>query len=148
MAEKQEVKGAQIRVTECKKVYTGNGANGEFSIYEITALNSRGVLIQDKLSSFTPLPLGDGTYDMAPFYKGGVFKNWTVKAPKGTGTAALEQRVKFLEEQVEFLNNKISSIESELQVARNSHLGSPPPAAQPATPAAASRFGADDDVPF
>lgn len=144
MAErKQPVKGAQIRVTECKKVYTGMGANGEFSIYEITALNSRGVLIQDKLSSFTPLPLGDGTYDMQPYYKGDVFKNWTVQAPKGTGTAAVEQRVKFLEEQVEFLVNKISSIEQRLPTA-----ASAPPAPQPQTAAAASRFGADDDIPF
>ena len=112
MAEKPEVKGAKIRVTECKKVYTGNGANGEYSIYEITAVNSKGVLIQDKLSSFTPLPIGEGTYDMKPFYKDGVFKNWTVSAPKGTGTAALEQRVGFLEEQVQFLNAKVEALEA------------------------------------
>lgn len=145
MAERKPVKGVQIRVTECKKVYTGNGANGEFSIYEITAINSKGVLIQEKLSSFTPLPIGDGTYDMKPYYKGEVFKNWTVEAPKGTGTAALEQRVKFLEEQVEFLVNKVSSIE---QQQRLSTTAPSAPPAQPQTPVADSRFGGDDDIPF
>ncbi len=137
---KQEVKGAQIRVTECKKVYTGNGANGEFSIYEITAVNKQGVLIQDKLSSFSPLPLGDGVYDMKPYYKNGEFKNWTVSAPKGTSTAALEQRIGFLEEQVEFLVGKVTSIEQQL-AAVGSHPGHQPP-----TPA--GRFSQDDDVPF
>jgi hypothetical protein len=147
MAERKPVKGVQIRVTECKKVYTGNGANGEYSIYEISAINSKGVLIQEPLASFTPLPIGDGTYDMQPYYKGDVFKNWTVQAPKGTGTAALEQRVKFLEEQVEYLVNKVSSIEDALQ-RQGGHQVPPPSAPQPQTAAASSRFGGDDDIPF
>lgn len=137
---KQEVKGAKITVTACKEVYRGNGAKGEFVIYEITATNKDGVLIQDKLSSFSQLPLGEGVYDMKPFYKDGEFKNWTVQAPKGAQTQAINQRMDFLEQQVEWLVGKVNELQGAIQQVTKT------PSPQPATPA--GRFQQDDDIPF
>lgn len=137
-----------LNVMECKEVYRGNGAKGEFVIYELKATDQNGVLINAPLSSFTMLPLGPAEYELAAYHKNGEFKNWTVSKVGGRGgskaeTEALASRVQYLEETIKWAVEKINALDGAVAQLARAGTGS---AATPPTPPAAPPD--DDDIPF
>src|SRR3954452_14711222 len=81
----------KLNITSCVEVYRGNNDKGEFVIYELAATNEQGALVNQKLSSFGQLPLGWGDYEIAPYYKDGQLKNYTVRKPGGSGGGSKAQ---------------------------------------------------------
>lgn len=48
-----------LRILACRQVYSGTNARGDqYTIYEVDAQNQRGEPINEKLRSFTSLPIG------------------------------------------------------------------------------------------
>ena len=119
MATEQKWAKRRLNITSCQEVYRGNNSNGEFVVYELQATNEQGILINQKLSSFSLLPAGLAEYEVAPYYKDGQLKNYTVRKPGGgrggAQVSALASRVEFLEEQVTWLTAEVNGMRALVQ---------------------------------
>jgi hypothetical protein len=144
MAAEQQWAKRRLNITECKEVYRGNNSKGEFVIYELQACNEQGVLVNQKLSSFSMLPLGLGDYEVAPYIKDGQLKNYTVRKPGGASGSkaavdALASRVQYLEDHVKWLTEQVNGLTALTQQMGNGQQ----------VPVAASAPADDgDDIPF
>lgn len=142
MAEQKWAK-RRLNITACQEVYRGNNSKGEFVIYELQATTEQGALVNQKLSSFSLLPLGVDEYEVAPYMKDGQLKNYTVRKPGGGGGSkaavdALASRVSTLEERLAGLEGIVTQL-----VDRMSMNGAPATSAPVSAP---SDDG--DDIPF
>lgn len=140
----------RINVLECREVHRGQGAKGEYVIYEVTATSEAGDPIELELRSFSQLPTGVGEYEVSE-YRGKKGVSYTLKKPGGSGGGGgarlgpkvdeLRDRVDALEETVKRLRDEVAGLKS------NAHHDARQTQQQPAT-SDASRFGGDDDIPF
>jgi hypothetical protein len=141
MTEQQKWVKKKLNIVACVEGYRGQGAKGEFVIYNITATDENGAVINQKLSSFSELPLGPGEFEVQPFYKDGELKNYTLRRPGGaTGqlraeVEELKAKVKWLEEQVNGLNAAINAL------LKN------PPALSPQAPITPENYGQQRSAP-
>jgi hypothetical protein len=140
----------RLNITGCKEVYRGNGAKGEFVIYELEAVNEQGAVVNQPLSSFSMLPLGLADYEVAPYHKDGQLKNYTVRKPGGNSgnsakVDALASRVQYLEEQVSWLTDQVNGHRALLEQLSKERA---PNGATPASVSAGASPPDDDDIPF
>lgn len=133
-----------LNITDCKEVYRGNGRNGAFVLYQVEATDEQGVVVNQKLNAFSQLPPGKGRYKVKPYKKNNQIEAYTLEAAEGTatGSAALAQRVEFMEEQIKFLLEKAQTHDSAISDLQQRTQ-------QPATAAPTSAPPPDDDdIPF
>lgn len=144
MAAEQVWAKRRLNITACQEVYRGNNSKGEFVIYELQATTEQGALVNQKLSSFSMLPLGVGDYEVAPYIKDGQLKNYTVRKPGGASGSkvaidALASRVQYLEDHVKWLTEQVNGLTALTQQMGNGQQ----------VPVAASAPADDDDsIPF
>lgn len=111
----QKWEARRINIIACVEGYRGQGAKGEFVIYNLQATKEDGSPIPAKLSSFDQLPLGVRDVEVSPYFKDGVLKNYTVRLPKG-----------HLKDEVAELRDRVDKIEAFLQ-GRGEFAGSAAP---------------------
>jgi hypothetical protein len=146
-----------LRITACREVYRGQGAKGEYVIYEIEAVDANtGVLINVPLRSFSHLTEGEtGQFEVEKYERPGKETTYTLKKPKGSGGNALgpkvddlRKRVELLEGNYDILKRAVAALEEQVRQQ------SPPPVAAGGgsihTSGAPSLAGGppDDDIPF
>lgn len=169
MAEQQGRK-MQLRIIDCKPVYHGTNNKGDdYTIHEVRASKTDGTLINEKLRSFTALPVGQTIEVTVVPYKSKEYgKSFTLypSNQKSAGTTAavndLGEQVKELQERSAKLSQRVSELErivGEMLRDEGRNVGAVIDAAMgaPAAPAAPAqdpalvasldeRFGAD--APF
>jgi hypothetical protein len=136
-----------LNVTSCKEVHRGTGNNGPYVMYEVEATDEQGVVVNQKLNAFDNLPIAKGRFKVKPYKKNGQIVSYTLQPVEGTlsGSAAIAQRVEFMEEQIKFLNERertLTSVVEDLQ-EQIGRLQSGAPAQAPKPPPTS-----DDDIPF
>lgn len=153
-------KDMRLKIVGCRQVYSGRNQRGDsYTIFEIDAERAAdGVRINQKLRSFTALPIGQVVeVTVTPFKSTKHGKSFTLapKNNKGAGSGST-QRVNELAEQVEECMNRIANltrrlgeVESRLGEVMKDDARFTRPAAQPTTAQAANsrqldeKFGAD-----
>lgn len=155
-------KKTRIKIIDCRPVYHGTNVKGDsYTIHELKATNVEGTLIDQKLRSFSALPVGqliDVT--VVPFESPEHGKSFTIypanKAESTTQAANdLRAEINELRTNMARLAERVGAIEGYLrkdQMAERNHVTGPPvPAAERGEqPSVANdldaRFGAD--APF
>lgn len=102
-----------VKVIDCKPVYHGTNKKGDqYSIYEIRASKADGTLINEKLRSFTALPIGQSVAVTVVPYKSEQYGQSFTLYPtneKGAGTTA---EVNDLNERYEQLRQSHGKLEA------------------------------------
>lgn len=108
-----------LRITACREVYRGQGAKGEYVIYEIEAVNAdTGVLINLPLRSFEHLTEGQaGQFEVEKYERPGKETTYTLKKPRGSGGGgnALGPKVDELRRRIELLEQNQEIIQANLR---------------------------------
>lgn len=136
-----------LKVVDCKPVYHGvNGKGDAYTIHEVKATKPDGSLVNEKLRSFSALPVGQPIeVTVVPFVSEKHGRSFTLypTGAKATGTTAA---VNDLGETVEQMRGMIAALVTrvdalEKQVGRGA---TPPPAAPTQSTAALdAQFGAE-----
>lgn len=137
-----------LKIVACRQVYSGHNQRGDsYTIYEVDAAKRDGTLVNEKLRSFTALPIGQEVeVTVTPFESEQWGRSYTLH-PKGQarsqGAAAsvneLREEVEALREMVQKQADRINGLEQLMRQPRNgSSPQSPPPSAE-----MDEKFGAD-----
>ena len=100
----------KLTIVECKPIHTGTGDKGEFTIYEITARNADGVLINEPLRSFTKLDEGEGEFTVEPYDHAKYGRSYTVKKPKGGAGSRLGPKVDELRDRLDRMEARLDKL--------------------------------------
>lgn len=103
-----ETRTATLNITECTLGYTGSNDKGEFQIFDIKALDSKGNPVAAKLKAFGPVPLGSAQYEMEKYTskKGDV--SWTLKVNRSNSGGGVSY------EDFTNLSNRVTAVEQRL----------------------------------
>ena len=131
---KGEGKDMRLKIMACRQVYSGKNQRGdEYTIYEVDAANMQGQTVNQKLRSFTALPIGqeiDVTVTVFNSEQHG--KSYTLH-PKGRSGGGSQQQVNELREEVDELRNRVATLSSDMDALRKLIAGAPTPADVPFT---------------
>jgi hypothetical protein len=115
-------KKTKVKVIDCSPVYHGtNVKGGEYTIHEVKATNMEGELINQKLRSFSALPIGQVVeVTVVPFKSeehGKSFTLYPVGSGGGTTQASNDLRVEInqLREMISTLGGRVGAIEGYLR---------------------------------
>lgn len=141
-------KDMRLKITDCRQAYVGHSKRGDtFTIYEVKAERPDGREVNEKLRSFSSLPVGQVIeVNVQPYNSEVHGRSFTLypKGSKGTGATA---QLNELHERVTALEGKINTIWEEWQLIKRQLNGSATPAvrpaAQPGEQALDAQFGAD-----
>lgn len=139
----------RLQVVGCEAVYQGENSKGEYTIYEVAALDENGEQVDQNLRSFDLLSI-DGElreFEVTP-YDGKNGRSYTLKLPGQGGQKSpgarlgpkvdvLREEVDVLQTQVGELNRRLAELEGRLQTAPSAGLMSRTSAASD-----------DEDIPF
>jgi hypothetical protein len=116
MAEKWQK--TKVNVTSCEVATQGTGKGGAYTLYKIKGTKENGELINFEMTSFSQLPLGLRDYEVQPYKKDGVVKNYTLRPPGGnaSNSEALREDLNLLIERVDFLTSKCNSLEAAIDL--------------------------------
>lgn len=115
----------KLRIRDCQPVYKGTGAHGEYTIYEVDAVNAdTGQIINLPLRSFEHLEMDEvGEFTVEKYERPGKDTTYTLKKPttgKGGGNALgpkldkLRERVDLLEGNVETMRANLADVMAKL----------------------------------
>jgi hypothetical protein len=74
-----------INVTECVAGYSGTSERGDYTIFDIKALQENGQPVPVKLRAFSEVPLGLAEYEMEKYTNKNNEVSWTLKTPRSGG---------------------------------------------------------------
>lgn len=140
----------RLNILGCQEVYRGQGAKGEYVIYEVHASREDGTAIDTPLRAFQDLPRGVGEFTVTPYTNKNNERTFTVSPVRqgaGSPGARLGPKVDELRDRVERLEGQVSYVLRELEAIKTitaQDARSGPPA--PAPPAGPSSFG--EEAPF
>lgn len=141
----------KLQIVGCDVRYQGSNDKGEYTIYEIAALDAEGNPVEQDLRSFDEFPL-DGElreFEVTPYDHPKHGRSYTLKLPGGGGGSkspgarlgpkvdALREQVEAQQEQIGALHRRVAELEGRLQGAPSGGLPSP-----------ASPTPDDEDIPF
>lgn len=122
---KRQGKKTQIRVTDCRHVYSGVNQRGDqYSIYEIDAVRPRdGGKIDQKMRCFTALPVGQVIDVTAvPFESERHGKSYTLYPETGPKMSTTQQ-INELQEQLVHLRGRVQSLAERLELVEARGVG-------------------------
>jgi hypothetical protein len=123
-----ETTSRKLLVTTCDEKHRGQGAKGEYVIYEVAALDAEGMPVEEELRSFHPLPIGEEhEYEVTPYDHPKYGRSYTLNLPGrgpredggqkspgarlGPKVDALREQVEAQAEQIGALNRRVSELE-------------------------------------
>lgn len=122
----QQGKKVTMRIIDCKQVYHGHNKKGdEYTIHEVRAAKIDGELINEKLRSFSMLPVGQTIeVTVVPFNSeqhGKSFTLYPTSSKSGGGTTAqvneLTTQVEQQREMIQKLAERVTTLERDLATA-------------------------------
>lgn len=149
----------KLRIRDCQPVFKGTGANGEYTIYEVDAVNAdTGEIINLPLRSFEHLEVDEtAEFEVAPYERPGKPVTYTLKKPKAKGGGGsslgpkldkLRERVDLIEQNIDVMRRAVSALEEQI---KSNQIAQPVAAGGSIHTQGASLAGpapADDDIPF
>lgn len=138
----------KLQIVGCDVKYQGTNDKGDYTIYEIAALDAEGNPVEQDLRSFDEFPL-DGElreFEVTPYDHPKHGRSYTLKLPGGSKSPgarlgpkvdALREQLEGQQEQIGALNRRVSELEGRLQGGTSPRLPSTP------TP-----DPDDEDIPF
>lgn len=119
MPDRERVKRI-LTVTSCTEFRRGHGAKGEWVIYEVQAVDAKGIPVEEKLRSFKALPVGVGQeYEVERYDHEQYGTSFTLFPPKQKSS----ERLDVLEGQVADLLARIARLESGAAPAESAGVG-------------------------
>jgi hypothetical protein len=146
-----------LRITACNEVYRGNGAKGEYVIYELEAVNAdTGVLVNLPLRSFTHFNEGEtGAFTVEKYERPGKPVSFTVSKPKSAGGNALgpkiddlRRRLEVVEQNMDMMRRAIAVLEQQAPAAAAPAVGGSIHTRSGAPSLAGGGPPDDSDIPF
>lgn len=148
----------KLRIVNCDPVFTGNGANGEYTIYEVDAVDAgTGQVVNVPLRSFEHLEMDEiGDFVVEKYERPGKPTTYTLKKPregggKGGGGSSLGPKVDKLRERVQMLEDNVKYLQTNVADLMRKQ---PPVAAGGSVNSLSGGGGGtpavepDDDIPF
>lgn len=105
-----------LKIMACRQVYSGTNPRGDrYTIYEVDAQNMRGETINEKLRSFTALPIGEAVeVEVSVFNSEAHGKSFTLhpknRRPDQGGSSELGGEVEALRRRVEKLEATVQRL--------------------------------------
>lgn len=154
----------RLNITGCRQVHSGIGNNGKpYEIYEVDATTEQGLVVNLPLRSFSNLPMGVNTFNVAPYTNNRGETSYTLSLPQQRGGGVNPQVLAAMQENIQSLQTRVTSLEQQLgllqapRTTQGNQYGEPPTPVpttpdvgdDPAwgAPSAAPPPG-DDDIPF
>jgi len=118
----------RINVLSCTPVHTApkKDGSGDYTIYEVSALNMEGAPIDLPLRSFDDLPLGEAEYTVTP-YDGGQQTTYTLGKPSGNPGARLGPKVDELRTRLDALEATVAQLQADLRAVADGRSEVPQP---------------------
>lgn len=149
----------KLRIVKCEKVFQGTGANGEYTIYEVDAVDANtGVVINVPLRSFEHLELDEvADFTVVKYEKSGKPTTYTLsKAGKGKGGGnalgpkldKLRERVDLIEQNVDMIRRAVAALEEVIKHSQIAHPVAAGGSIHTQTPSLGGGPQTSDDIPF
>lgn len=145
----------KLTVTSCNEIASGTGKKGEWTIYDVAALDEQGAQVAATLRSWKSLPIGQlAEYEVTRSKDENYPDQFFVSPPKrGGGGSSLGPKVDELRDRVTALEDQLAALRGRVDGLEKSGSPQPPSQAKPPAntgiaPAAAPPATSDDDIPF
>lgn len=104
-----------VKILACRQVYTGRNPRGDqYTIYEVDAANQNGAVINEKLRSFEPMPIGQTVeVTVTPFDSEQYGRSYTLHL-KSASRKNTPELLNELQAEVQALTQRLNQVEATL----------------------------------